>query len=465
MDFQFHFERILTFTTLCLLLIVYISRPSHQKSNVAYNIPDPECSGVFNLCTDIDKERLGRQAIRAIHEQMDDDKDGMIGPAESTDFIHVEMESHPDAIRHKKFHNLDIHMTFDDLWTQWQHNPVYNWTTEHVVDWLVNHVHLPQYVENFRRNQFDGRMIPRLATNEKQYISSIMHVRDIRDKRRLIIKSLDVVLFGPPQPTHNLLKDVSLVSALFVSIIGCIYAFVRQRQTQENLNLMSKELECLQQAEGNLLAVTEKIRQKENEQRESRFEVGRKFLQKWLVEIQQTKEEADRFRKRRDSAVDHEKQLSLALQEIDQLQIALRQAEEHAQQQSYEPPSELLELLKRTHQVEERAFETKRKLAETALITAKDQMSRISKMQKGFFGAVRIAHTNCIDDAAELINAAKERLTEIHDEYEEREQRWSRIAILLNRDELGSLATITSPVMSNAPPLTFRGRDSPRLRS
>lgn len=53
------------------------------------------------------------------------------------------------------------------------------------------------------------------------------------------------------------------------------------------------------------------------------------------------------------------------------------------------------------------AFETKRKLAETALITAKDQMSRISKMQKGFFGAVRIAHTNCIDDAAELINAAK----------------------------------------------------------
>ncbi len=28
-------------------------------------------------------------------------------------------------------------------------------------------------------------------------------------------------------------------------------------------------------------------------------------------------------------------------------------------------------------------------------------------MQKGFFGAVRIAHTNCIDDAGELINAAK----------------------------------------------------------
>lgn len=44
-----------------------------------------ECTGVFNLCTDLDKERLGREAIRAIHEQMDDDKDGMIETSESAD--------------------------------------------------------------------------------------------------------------------------------------------------------------------------------------------------------------------------------------------------------------------------------------------------------------------------------------------------------------------------------------------
>jgi hypothetical protein len=38
---------------------------------------------------------------------------------------------------------------------------VYNWTTEDVVKWLINYVHLPMYAESFRRNQFDGRMIPR----------------------------------------------------------------------------------------------------------------------------------------------------------------------------------------------------------------------------------------------------------------------------------------------------------------
>jgi hypothetical protein len=34
-------------------------------------------------------------------------------------------------------------------------------------------------------------------------------------------------------------------------------------------------------------------------------------------------------------------------------------------------------------------------------------MNKISKMQKGFFGAVRIAHTNCIDNAGGLISTAK----------------------------------------------------------
>ena len=54
------------------------------------------------------------------------------------------------------------------------------------------------------------------------------------------------------------MKDMILISALSASIGGCIYAFLRQRQTQENMNIMLKELETLQQAEGNLIAVTEK---------------------------------------------------------------------------------------------------------------------------------------------------------------------------------------------------------------
>ena len=56
----------------------------------------------------------------------------------------------------------------------------------------------------------------------------------------------------------------------------------------------------------------------------------------------------------------------------------MRKAEEHAQHQSYEPPSELIDLLKRTYLMEEAAFEANRKIAENAMLTAKEQVSHIS---------------------------------------------------------------------------------------
>ncbi len=86
---------------ICVILFLSFFQLCYLNNNIAYNIPDPgddwyliwlkyidfdlECTGVFNLCTDADKERLGREAIKAIHEQMDDDKDGMVEASESRD--------------------------------------------------------------------------------------------------------------------------------------------------------------------------------------------------------------------------------------------------------------------------------------------------------------------------------------------------------------------------------------------
>ncbi|CAF4151529.1 unnamed protein product, partial [Rotaria magnacalcarata] len=88
--------------------------PSCQtNNNIAYNIPDPDCTGAFSLCVDADKDRLGREAIKVIHEQMDDDKDGMIEASESSDFIKEELESQADSIRHRHFQNATIQITLN----------------------------------------------------------------------------------------------------------------------------------------------------------------------------------------------------------------------------------------------------------------------------------------------------------------------------------------------------------------
>ena len=58
--------------------------------------------------------------------------------------------------------------------------------------------------------------------------------------------------------THNLVKDMILMSLVLLSLGACLYAFLRHRKTQESMMIMMKELETLQKAEGDLVAVTGK---------------------------------------------------------------------------------------------------------------------------------------------------------------------------------------------------------------
>ena len=38
---------------------------------------------------------------------------------------------------------------------------VYNWTLDDTIDWLTNHVELPQYVDTFKSNAVTGHSLPR----------------------------------------------------------------------------------------------------------------------------------------------------------------------------------------------------------------------------------------------------------------------------------------------------------------
>jgi hypothetical protein len=48
------------------------------------------------------------------------------------------------------------------------------------------------------------------------------------------------------------------MSALLISFGACTYAFIRHRKTEVSMQIMLKELATLQEAEGDLIAVTGK---------------------------------------------------------------------------------------------------------------------------------------------------------------------------------------------------------------
>jgi stromal interaction molecule 1 len=104
--------------------------------------------------------------------------------------------------RQKKFHGNDMLISVDEMWKSWKYSQVYNWTTDNLVLWLNEHVKLPQYADNFRRNRIDGQFLPRLAINENNYYSNIMQIKDPRHRRLLMIKATDLILFGQQHSSH-----------------------------------------------------------------------------------------------------------------------------------------------------------------------------------------------------------------------------------------------------------------------
>lgn len=170
---------------------------SSSYDSYGYNIPDPECTGPFGLCTQQDKDRLGYQAIGKLHEKMDDDHDGQVEPQETQEFMKEELLYKSGAQdREQKFHNNDLLISVDEMWKAWKYSPVHNWTVEEIVVWVNEHVKLPQYADNFRRNRIDGQFLPRLALNENNYYLNVMQIKDPRHRRQLMIKATDLVLFG-----------------------------------------------------------------------------------------------------------------------------------------------------------------------------------------------------------------------------------------------------------------------------
>jgi hypothetical protein len=85
-----------------------------------------------------DKDSL--DAIRQLHEQLDDDNDGTIEPSETGDFIRADLDildygsggGGDKSGRAKSFHQKDAEITVKDLWSTWCRSEVYNWTTDQV---------------------------------------------------------------------------------------------------------------------------------------------------------------------------------------------------------------------------------------------------------------------------------------------------------------------------------------------
>ncbi|XP_067363255.1 stromal interaction molecule 1a isoform X2 [Channa argus] len=418
---------------LCLIGESWTEKPTSPTPDIQQSVEN----GVSELCR-IDEPLcndenvlLSFEAIRSIHKQMDDDANGNVDVAETDGFLREDLNYHDPKAKHNSFHGDDQFISVEDLWNAWKGSEVYNWTVDKVVEWLISYVELPQYVDAFRKMNFNGSAMPRLAVKNTTLTLSILKILDRSHVQKLQLKALDTVLFGPPLINrHNHLKDFMLVVSIVIGMGGCWFAYIQNRYSKDHMKKMMKDLEGLQRAEQSLHDLQQKLQIAQEEHRT--VEVEKVNLeQKMRDEISAAKQEAQRLRELREGTVNELSRQKYAEEELDQVRMALKKAEKELESRSsWSPPESLQKWLQLTHEVEVQYYNIKKQNAERQLLVAKEGAEKIKKKRNTLFGTFHVAHSSSLDDVDHKILAAKQALGEVTAALRERLHRWQQIEIL-----------------------------------
>uniref|UniRef100_A0A8C3CUQ2 Stromal interaction molecule 2 n=1 Tax=Cairina moschata TaxID=8855 RepID=A0A8C3CUQ2_CAIMO len=402
------------------------SSSSSSAADTAAVVADP-CSSLSPPCF-TEEDRFSLEALRMIHKQMDDDKDGGIEVDESDEFLREDMQYKDASNKHSHLHREDKHITIEDLWRRWKTSEVHNWTQEDTLQWLSEFVELPQYEKNFRDSNVNGTTLPRIAVNEHAFMISHLKIIDRSHRQKLQLKALDVVLFGPlTRPPHNWMKDFVLTVSIVIGFGGCWFAYTQNRTSKEHITKMMKDLESLQTAEQSLLDLQERLEKAQEENRNVAVE-KQNLERKMMDEINDAKREAHRLRELREGAECELSRLKYAEEELVQVRMALKKAEKEFELRSnWSVPEALQKWLQLTHEVEVQYYNIKRQHAEMQLTIAKDEAEKIKKKRSTVFGTLHVAHSSSLDEVDHKILEAKKALSELTTCLRERLYRWQQI--------------------------------------
>jgi len=411
---------------LCVLLVTAFLSPGAggvQEAGVSQSAKSHELEKQYeNLWNTVD-DKVGLEAIRSLHQQLDDDKDGSIEPSETGDFIKVDLQNRmheldvgnsPNHInkniktqydgdgkrRTDILHKKDKEITVQDLWQVWSRSEVHNWTVEQTVEWLVTNVDLPQYKEIFIKERVTGSQLPKAAV-DTNFLQQKLGITSSLHRSKISLKAMDVVLFGPPKDANNWLKDVILTSLLLAFVTVLIWAWQTKKNGEERLSNMMKDMESLANAERALQDMQNKLTSQE----------------KVIKDVKAIKDEGG-------------EEVGRLREEVEILRGELQRAEVELEDKCWMAPTMLQHWLQLTYELEGLVFNNKKKAAEMQMELAKDACDKLKKKRSSLVGAFVSTHGRSIDDVDKSILEAKTALMELTQDLAERSQRWRQIEML-----------------------------------
>lgn len=117
--------------------------------------------------------------------------------------------------------------------------------------------------------------------------------------------------------------------------------------------------------------------------------------------------------------------------EIEMLRRELSRAEIELVDHCWSPPQGLQTWLQLTYELESKSHQAKRRMAEKQLLAAREACEKLKKKRTSLVGAFVSTHGKSIDDVDRSIVEARNSLSEVTTELQERMHRWKQIEQIL----------------------------------
>jgi len=170
-------------------------------------------------------------AIKDLHDDLDEDDDGTISFTENNAFNdEYGIKGSLSAL----IGDSDGRVSPEEFLKCWKSSVVYSWTVDDVIEWLkspdlrLKTNAIEDLSTKFREQNVSGKCFPLLSKSDQVLLKAI-GVKQHLVRRKLMLKSMDAILFGPPI-YDNTLKDFALALAILVAMVSIVFVINLKRE-------------------------------------------------------------------------------------------------------------------------------------------------------------------------------------------------------------------------------------------
>lgn len=367
------------------------------------------------------------KALYKLHDDVDDDDDGSISFTESQYFFEANNKKDVNSVIQNFEADNDGEITFHELWNFWITSKVHNWNTDDLIKWLEHECELPIYSDTFRKKNFTGAILPRLALSDFSFIK-ILGIRSFIHRRRLMLKAMDAVLYGPPRKRHSVYKDLTVIFACLLAIGTITWSYIIRSRLSTEIDVLSDRLK--DQIETNNASISN---QPDN-----------------LTPSGSIISDNDNLLNLENAKIKIEELEN----EVQNLNIALAQKSKNAENFiAYEqaPSREFLQLLRECKLAEDRLLKREHETALKMHTEVKQELERLQKKKNTLFGAMQLIHGEGLDSLDQDISNAKQYIEKVAKLKTGAHNRWKKIYLQISsRQSTSSIHHVDSNNAMNA---------------